>query len=176
MKHYFENIGEIEIEKLSEDKIIEASEMIVSVYQHEKIWLDYTVEETIDEMTASFKNYVYKPTYFIVLLKGKIIGIAGYMESFISTQGFELSFATIHPEHQRKGLGKFLTYLRLKEITEKDKNAVIFTRARRPKLFEKFGFKYIHQTKDADGCDTYDYMFCPASELNLNEFEKFNVR
>jgi len=169
MKKDFPDIGEVTFEKLSREQVPEAIELIYSVYQHEGIWIDFTKTQIEEEILSAFDNICYRPIFFVALFEGKMIGIASYMEAHISSEAFELSFGTILPEYQRKGLGTWLIYLRLREIIEKEKNAVIFTRARAGKLFEKFNFTYIYKVSDEDdSVGSYDYMFCVAKDVDFN--------
>lgn len=173
MKKDFPGIGEVVVQILSFHQIQEAIDLIYGVYQQEKIWTDYTKDQIRSELEASFQDTCYRPVYFVALLGNKMIGIAGFMESFISSEAYELSFATILPQYQNKGLGTWLVYLRLKEIVRLQKNALVLTRTRASKIFEKFNFRYMYKTMDTDGsAGAYDYMFCPAQEANFSFIER----
>lgn len=162
-------IGKVSISKIESSDIKEVTELIYDVYQHEKIWSEYTKEQIFQDISAAFTNVpAYRPTYYIARIDKKIIGIAGFTEAFMSSDAFELSFATILPLYQRKGLGTLLTKLRLQEILTLKHNPVIFTRTRAPKLFESFNFKYIYKTTDTDGVKgSFDYMFCKGNEISF---------
>jgi N-acetylglutamate synthase-like GNAT family acetyltransferase len=167
-KKNFKDIGDVDFIYLTQERIDEVAEFIINVYQHANIWQDYTKEEVKEELLASFSNYVYKPVFILALHEGTLIGAASYMWSHMSSQAYELSFASVLPEHQRKGLGTYLIFLRLKEILEiRNRDAVIFTRCRRPTLFQKFGFQYVrkHMGKSTAGSQ---YMYCPAEDVDLN--------
>ncbi len=166
MERNFTGIGSIRIEKLTEEKAPEVIELILSVYKHENIWPDYLKSDLEKEVFSSFQDTCYKPVFFIALYSNKIIGVASYMESHISSEAFELSFATVLPEYQGHGIGTYLTHIRLKEIAEREKDAFIITRTRFPRIFEKFNFKYIQKTLDSHGSNgPYDYMFCLAKDV-----------
>lgn len=167
MKKEFKNIGEIEIVNLSEEKASEAGDLIYSTYQREGIWLEYSREQVAEEIESSFRNICYRPIFICVFFQGKMIGLASYMESHISSDAFELSFATVIPEFQAKGLGSYLVYLRIKKILESVSGAFFLTRARAPQIFERFGFTYLYKTKDTHGTPgPFDYMFCHSSDIN----------
>src|ERR1035437_79814 len=141
MTKYFDGIGEVVFQKLTTDKINESADLIYNTYQAEKIWVDYPKEQVIDELMCPFSNLVYKPSYFIALQNNVVIGIASYMWSHTSSNVLELSFNTVNPDFQRKGIGQHLVYLRLKEIIEQgNDDSVVITVTRKPKLFEKFNF------------------------------------
>lgn len=157
--------------KLPITKINEAAEFIYNTYQKEGIWLNYTLEETIEELMCSFSNLVYRPTYFVAYSPdNKIIGIGSYLWSHCSSNVFELSFGTVHPDYQRRGIGQYLTYLRLKEIVDGHSDAIIITVARRPKLFEKFNFKTVCKIKNED--EDSDFMICSAIDINFDDYGK----
>ena len=163
----FKDVGEVTFEKLSLCRIDEAAELIYYTYQKEGIWLEYMKEEAMEELICSFTNSVYKPTFFIALLDGKMIGIASYMWSHCSSHIFELSFGTVHPDYQRKGIGQHLTYLRLKEIVGigDPSLTMVTTVARVPQLFEKFNFQTVCKMENEH--EEAAYMICKGTELKL---------
>lgn len=164
MNKYFYGIGEVVFQKLTTDRINEAANLIYNTYQSEKIWLSYSKEQVIDELMSSFTNLVYRPNFFIALQNNMMIGIASYMWSHTSSCVLELSFGTVHPDFQRKGIGQHLTYLRLREIIEKSsEDSVVITVSRRPKLFEKFNFTTSFMVKNEK--EDSSFMFCKVVDL-----------
>jgi N-acetylglutamate synthase-like GNAT family acetyltransferase len=164
----FKGIGEVTFEKLPITRINEAAELIHYTYKEAGIWLKYTKEEATEELLCSFSNLIYKPTFYIALHDDKIIGLASYMWSHCSANILELSFGTVHPYFQRKGIGNYLTYIRLKEIVENNDHALIIVVARIPELFEKFNFKTICKIKNE--LQDADYMTCMGSEINFGNY------
>lgn len=160
----FETIGMVKFEKLSIGKINELTDLIYDTYQREGIWLSYSKKEIEEELLCSFTNLNYKPTYYIAIFDGKIIGCASFMFSHTSSNIFELSFGTVNPDYQRKGIGQHLTNLRLKEIIEiSNSSTVVITSARRPKFFEKYNFKvafsFLNEKEESS------FMFCKVVDL-----------
>ncbi len=164
MEKEIEGIGKVIFEKLSIGKINELTDLIHETYQREGIWLTYSKNDIEEELVCSFTNLNYKPTYYIALFNDKIIGCGSFMWSHTSSNVFELSFGTVHPDFQKKGIGKQLTSLRLKEIIEiSNEDTVIVTVSRRPKFFEQFNFKtsfLIQNEKEASS-----FMFVKVTDL-----------
>lgn len=164
MKKTFEGIGEVSFEKLTIGKINELTDLIYETYQREGIWLTYSKVDIEEELVCSFTNLNYKPTYYIAIFNNKIIGCGSWMWSHTSSNILELSFGTVHPDFQRKGIGKHLTYLRLKEIIEtSNKDSVVVTSSRRPKFFEKLNFK--HSFTFPNENEESFFMFCKIIDL-----------
>ena len=157
---------EVTFEKLSITKINEAAELIQKTYEADGIWSHYSAADACEELMASFSNLIYRPIFFLAIHEGKIIGLASYMWSHCSTNVFELTFGTVHPDFQRKGIGQHLTYLRLKEIVDDNADALIITVARRPKLFEKFNFKSVCKIQN-ELVDS-DFMVCKSVDVNFD--------
>ena len=166
MEKYFEGVGTVKFEKLTIGKINELTDLIYDVYQKEGIWLTYSKDDIEQELVSSFTNYNYKATYYIAIFDGKIIGCGSYMYSHTSSNILELSFGTVHWDFQRKGIGQYLTYLRLKEIIEtSNKDSVVVTSSRRPKFFEKLNFKHAFNFLNEDE-ESY-FMFCRVVDLDI---------
>lgn len=140
----------INIRELTKQDVKECAELIISVYQKDGIWLDWTVEDTIRDLEIVFNNPKYKEKYFIAELNGKIIGVAGVAESFMTCSAFELCYATVKHEYQRKGIGTQLTLVRIDYIKQLKEHGYIFVSSRYPQFFEKLGFK---QVMSKDGKD-----------------------
>jgi N-acetylglutamate synthase-like GNAT family acetyltransferase len=164
----FKDISGISFETLTADRINESADVIIRTYHNEGIWLKYTKAEVTEELMCAFSNLVYKPVFHIALHNGKIIGIGSYLWSHCSGNIFELSFGTIHPEYQRRGIGQYLTYIRIKEILElSDPEITMFVVvARRPELFKKFNFTTVCKMKNEQ--EEAEYMICKAKDLNLD--------
>lgn len=168
IKKHFERIGEVTFEKLTIRKINELTDLIYDTYQKEGIWLTYSKEQIEEELICSFTNLNYCPTYYIALFNDKIIGCGSWMWSHTSSNILELSFGTVHPDFQRQGIGKYLTYLRLKEIIEiSNKDSVVVTSSRLPVFFEKLNFK--HSFSFPNENEESHFMFCKVMDLPIYE-------
>lgn len=139
------------IRELTKDDIKECAELIVSVYQKDGIWLNWTIEKTIIDLEISFDSPKYKEKYFVAELNGNIIGIAGVAESFMTCSSFELCYATVKHEYQRKGIGTILTIKRIEYVKSFKKHGYIFVDSRYPKFFDKLGFKQVVNKNSENG-------------------------
>ena len=166
MTKNFKNVGDVNFEKLTIRKINELTDLIWNTYQREGIWLTYSKADIEEELICSFTNINYRPTYYIALLDGKIIGCGSWLWSHTSSNVLELSFGTVHHDYQRKGIGKYLTYLRLKEIIEKsNSDPVVVTSSRRPKFFEALNFKHSFDFKNEN--EQSYFMYCKVVDLPM---------
>jgi len=138
------------IREMVETDIAVCAELIVDTYQYDGIWLDWTVDETIRDLKIAFDSPKYKEKYFVAEMDDEIIGVAGVAESFMTCSAFELCYATVKPEHQRKGVGTALTMKRIEYIKSFRKHGSILTSSRFPDFFKKFGFKRVCDDLDDD--------------------------
>lgn len=168
IKKHFEGIGEITFEKLTIRKINELTDLIWETYQKEGIWLTYSKEEIEQELISSFTNVVYRPAFYIASLNNKIIGCGSWLWSHTSSNVLELSFGTVHPDYQRKGIGKYLTFLRLQEIIKvSNEDSVVVTSSRRPNFFEGLNFKHAFDFKNEK--EQSYFMYCKVVDLPMYE-------
>lgn len=106
------------------------------------------------EMEAMFKNYVAKPHYIVAEDKDEIIGLAGYMQSWIDYNVYDIFWVNVTPSHQRKGIG-FALVKRVIEIIKKKKASIILLTTSKPKFYaKKFKFKTLTKFKN----NKYDLM------------------
>ena len=52
------------------------------------------------EMEAMFKNYVIKPQYLVAEDKGKTIGLAGYIQSWMDYNVYNVFRVNVSPKYQ----------------------------------------------------------------------------
>ncbi|MDT0294775.1 GNAT family N-acetyltransferase [Mesonia ostreae] len=113
----------------------------------------FSVEEERDLITYLETE---REDYFVVELAHKIVGCGG-----INTKGTTgiLSWAFIHPEYQRKGIGNQLIAYRIKHLLQQKKSSKIIVRTIQLvyPFFEKNGFKVMQVEKDywSKGFDLY---------------------
>lgn len=168
------NIENITFKKLDILQINELIDFIWNVYQKEDIWLTYSKEQIANEIFSSFANINYRPVFYLALYENKIIGCGSWMWSHMSSNVVELSFGTVHPDFQRKGIGKRLTELRLEDIQKEcNKDSVIVVTARRPEFFEKMNFKHSFNFKNEN--EKSYFMYCKVVDLPKNIIKKEEI-
>jgi len=142
------------IREMSESDIEECAKLVVETYQHDVIWLDWTVDDTIRDLRIAFDSPKYKEKYFVAEVGDETIGVAGVAESFMTCSAFELCYATVKPEYQRKGVGTALTMKRIEYIKSFRKHGSILTSSRFPDFFKKLGFKRVSDDLDEDDIES----------------------
>ena len=128
------------------------AKLIVDTYNHDGVWLDWSVEKTIEDLSIVFDNPKYKEKYFVAELNNEIIGIGGVSESFMSDSAFELCYGSVKPEYQRKGIGTTLTLKRIEYVKSIKDCGYIFVSSRRPEFFDKLGFTRMINKKNGAYC------------------------
>lgn len=100
-----------------------------------------------NEMKAMFSHRsIIDPRYLVVEDKGKVIGCAGYMQSWADYHIYEIFWVNIDPKYQRKGIGTRLVRAVLNEIkgikgVDKRATTILLTTSK-PRFYSKrFGFK-----------------------------------
>ena len=93
-------------------------------------------------MEAMFKNYVINPQYIVAEDKGEIIGLAGYIQSWMDYNIYNIFWVNVAPNYQGKGIGKALVAKVINIIKKKKNVKMILLTASIPKFYSKnFGFK-----------------------------------
>jgi len=138
---------DIDIVKMRREEIDEVAQLISDVYDYEKIWDGYRFELIKKDLEYDFalddKKFHHNHVDFAFFLAKngeKIVGVAGIKTSPMSSSVFELCWATVIPEFQRKGVGSKLIKARLDWAKEKEEHSIIMTNTRFLNLFEKFNF------------------------------------
>lgn len=106
------------------------------------------------EMEAMFKNYVVRPQYVVAEEKGEIVGLAGYIQSWMDYNIYNIFWVNVSPAHQGNGIGSALVKKIIDIIKKKDAEMIMLTTSK-PKFYsEKFKFKTLSKFKS----DKYDLM------------------
>ncbi len=72
---------------------------------------------------------------------GRVVGVAGYRQTWCSAFGWELSYAGVHPDWQGRGIGQALIRVRLTGIqAEASEGDFVIVRAARPETYRRMGF------------------------------------
>lgn len=106
------------------------------------------------EMEAMFKNYVAKPEYIVAEEKGAIVGLAGYIQSWMDYNVYNLFWVNVTPARQRDGIGTALVK-KVIAIIKKQGASMILLATSKPKFYAKrFKFKRLGKFKH----NKYDLM------------------
>jgi len=107
------------------------------------------------EMEAMFKNHTVKPQYIVAEEKGEIVGFAGYIQSWMDYNIYNIFWVNVDQSHQRKGIGSALVEKIIKTIEKKKANMILLTTSK-PKFYSKrFNFKTLSKFNE----NKYDLMF-----------------
>ena len=99
-----------------------------------------------EEIKEMFSNRPIRPVYFGLEDKGKILGFAGYIQSWIDYDVYEIFWVNVLPEHQKQGIGRQLVSKVIGEIKKKKKDGLIILSASIPNsnyYAEYFKFKTV---------------------------------
>lgn len=95
------------------------------------------------EIEAMFKNYVYKPEYFVAEHNGKIMGFAGCIQSWMDYSIYQIFWVNVLREYQGKGTGTLLVERALRVIKKKREAKFVLLTTKKPSFYRKFGFRIL---------------------------------
>lgn len=100
------------------------------------------------EIDAMFKKEVFPTEYIVAEEKGKIVGLAGYNQSWIDYHVYSIFWVNVEPGYQNKGIGIKLVRDVIKKIKDKKGDnkyaSLIILSTKTPNYYSKhFGFKII---------------------------------
>ncbi len=105
-------------------------------------WMDYPVQNLINELNACFvENPFCKPKYIVYEKDNMVVAFAGYGKMPIDDGLYGLFWGQVSPLYQNTGIGTELTNERLRLIKEEGGEACIATTAKRH--LSKVGFKEV---------------------------------
>ena len=105
------------------------------------------------EIGMSFKKHLFRPEYVVAEDKGKILGFAGYNQSWINYHIYNIFWVNVHPRYQKQGVGKLLVKKIIEVIkTKKGENKanMVLLTAKSPDYYKKFGFKILKEFRRKD--------------------------
>jgi ribosomal protein S18 acetylase RimI-like enzyme len=70
-----------------------------------------------------------RPVYFVAEEEGKVLGLAGYVQSWMDWDVYEIFWVNVLPGRQRQGIGKELTEKIISEIRKKKDASLILLSA-----------------------------------------------
>lgn len=106
------------------------------------------------ELKDMFGKSQVTPIYFVAEEKGKILGFAGFSQSWMDYSIWTIFWVNVLPNLQKQGIGKQLVVRVIKEIKKKKDAKLILLSAKIPDYYIKhFGFKTISKVDN-----NYDLM------------------
>lgn len=98
------------------------------------------------ELKDMFGKQQFKPFYFVAEKNKKIVGFAGYTQSAMDYNIYEIFWVNVSPERQKQGIGQKLVSRVISEIKNKKDAKLILLSANIPNsryYKQKFGFKIL---------------------------------
>ncbi|MES2213457.1 MAG: GNAT family N-acetyltransferase [Patescibacteria group bacterium] len=112
------------------------------------------------ELKDMFGKSQVTPIYFVAEEKGKILGFAGFSQSWMDYSIWTIFWVNVLPNLQKQGIGKLLVDRVIKEIRKKKNAKLILLSAKIPDYYVKhFDFKTIDKVDDS-----YDLMSLDISK------------
>ena len=109
------------------------------------------------EIFAMFTDSAIPPKYIVAEENGKVIGFAGYTQSWMDYSVYNIFWVNVTPEYQGRGIGTKLmaeTINRIKSINDKENPPmlILITATEKNTIFykKKFGFKKMFKFKKND--------------------------
>lgn len=131
-------MGKVVIRNMKKQDIPAAASIIAVNYSSKY------AERAKRELEEEFSKVALKPRYVVAEQSGKVVGLAGWAQSFMDYNFYELFWLDVLPEAQRHGIGAKLVRRQISEARKKkgdDRAQVILMTTRKPSFFRKFGFK-----------------------------------
>ncbi|MDD5181572.1 MAG: GNAT family N-acetyltransferase [Candidatus Nanoarchaeia archaeon] len=98
------------------------------------------------EMNAMFAKEVIRPHFIVAEDKNRMVGFAGYVQSWEDYSVYELLWVNVLPEQQHKGIGTALVREAIRHIRKRrgiDKAHLVSITTTFPKFYKKLGFKIV---------------------------------
>ena len=104
------------------------------------------------EVDAMFLNYESKPIYFVAEEGEKMAGFAGYVQSWMDYEFYEIFWVNVLQEHRERGIGTALVKKIISEIkTDRGARFVLLT-THNPEFYRKIGFHTLFGYGDKGDC------------------------
>lgn len=130
------------IRRLEKKDIPKAVEIIVENYTDEYF------NQANSEIKAMFSNNPIKPEYYVAEDGGEIIGLSGYIQTWMDYDIYQLFWVNVTPKRQRSGVGKLLIAKIIEDLKLKGASLIMLSADQSkslPKYYQqKFGFKVAH--------------------------------
>ncbi len=96
------------------------------------------------ELRSMWSDAAIKPTYYVAEEKARVVGFAGYMQSWMDYCVYQIFWVNVAPEYQGSGIGTKLVKTIIRAIRKNDEAALIelTVAAKDARYYAKhFGFK-----------------------------------
>lgn len=96
------------------------------------------------ELKEAFSKSAIKPRYVVAEDKSQVVGIAGYMQSWMDYDIHLIFWVNVTPSRQRQGIGKQLVGQAIKEVKKQKGAKLILLSTASPAYYRKqFGFETV---------------------------------
>jgi N-acetylglutamate synthase-like GNAT family acetyltransferase len=103
-------------------------------------------KSAMQEIAEMFSKAPIRPVYWVAEEKDKILGFAGYMQSWMDYNIYQIFWVNVLPDMQKQGIGKKLVSKTISEIRKKKNANLILLTANSPIYYKKhFGFKSVQK-------------------------------
>jgi predicted N-acetyltransferase YhbS len=110
----------------------------------------YVASATL-ELHAMFGDAPIKPGYFVAVHDDQILGFAGFMQSWMDYNIYNVFWVNVDPKHQRQGIGKELVRTVIDAIRLDANACMILLTTTSPKYYaDHFGFKALQPFMDGE--------------------------
>ncbi len=127
----------MKLRRLTKADILKASGIVKANYS------EFYGKKSKAEMADAFGKGAIRPRYLVAEEKGKIIGLTGYMQSWIDYNAYEIFWVNVSPKHQGKGIGTMLVKGAIAEIKKRKGAKFVMLTAARPSFYKRFNFKTV---------------------------------
>lgn len=111
-------------------------------------WGKATAQTARPEFEAMFANAVWRPLFYVAEQDDVIVGMAGYIASWLDYGIYEMFWHCVLPRARRQGIGESLVRRRLADLTPLADIVMIDTSA--PAYYAKhFGFEFVASAPSA---------------------------
>ena len=94
------------------------------------------------EIREMFGKALIRPLFLVAVLDGKVVGLAGFMESWMDYHVFSIFWVNVPPGLQKCGIGKSLVAEAIRRIRKKRPARLIQLTTSSPKYYSRhFGFR-----------------------------------
>jgi L-amino acid N-acyltransferase YncA len=105
------------------------------------------------ELEAMFRTAVYTPTFLVAEEKSEVIGLTGYIQSWMDYQVYHLFWVNVSGVHQGRGVGKKLILEALKRIKKQqgiNKARMVLITTTVPAFYTQFNFRKLAKVEKYD--------------------------